>query len=93
MAYSCSRIENRVENNCILSPVRASTRNFIWVSIYYKTVRMKKLINDPSAVVDEMLDGFIQANHNQVRRLQGNDVVVRDEAPIDSLLQSPKLAG
>ena len=43
---------------------------------------MKKLINEPEDVVDEMLDGMVEA-HDSLRRLDGNEVIVRDGAPID----------
>ncbi|ELZ98876.1 dihydroxyacetone kinase subunit DhaK [Haloferax mucosum ATCC BAA-1512] len=43
---------------------------------------MKKLINEPSAVVDEMLDGMVAA-HPELRRLDGTSVLVRDDAPVD----------
>lgn len=44
---------------------------------------MRKIINEPSAVIDEMLDGFVAAYPDQVRRLEGDDVVVRADAPVD----------
>ncbi len=45
---------------------------------------MKKLINDPYAVVDEMLDGFTAAHARHVRRLEDGKgrAVVRADAPI-----------
>jgi dihydroxyacetone kinase-like protein len=43
---------------------------------------MKKLINEPEDVVDEMLDGMVEA-HGGLRRLSGNEIIVRDGAPID----------
>ncbi|MFC7203549.1 dihydroxyacetone kinase subunit DhaK [Haloferax namakaokahaiae] len=42
---------------------------------------MKKLINEPSTVVDEMLDGMVTA-HPELRRLDGTNVVVRADAPV-----------
>ncbi|MFC6861847.1 dihydroxyacetone kinase subunit DhaK [Halomicroarcula sp. GCM10025817] len=44
---------------------------------------MKKLVNDPSNVVNEMLDGFVSAHSEDVERLEGTDVVVRNTAPVD----------
>jgi len=44
---------------------------------------MKKLINDPDDVVDEMLDGMVAAYPDQVRRLPDTKVLVRDDAPVD----------
>jgi len=43
---------------------------------------MKKLINDPEAVVDEMLDGMLAAYPEQLRRLDGTEVMVRADAPV-----------
>ncbi|WP_227376880.1 dihydroxyacetone kinase subunit DhaK [Haladaptatus halobius] len=44
---------------------------------------MKKLINEPSAVVDEMLDGMVAAHPDEVRRLPDSNVLVRNDAPVD----------
>jgi dihydroxyacetone kinase-like protein len=38
---------------------------------------MKKFINDPADVVDEMLEGFLQAHHRTVRALDDARVLVR----------------
>ncbi|BBW95923.1 hypothetical protein GsuE55_07560 [Geobacillus subterraneus] len=43
---------------------------------------MKKLINDPLRVVDDMLDGFVAAHSRQVRRIPGTNVIVRKDAPV-----------
>ena len=45
---------------------------------------MKKLINDPFAVVDEMIDGFVAAHPDLVKRAAGGNgrAVVRVNAPI-----------
>lgn len=43
---------------------------------------MKKFINDPNKVVDEMLEGFLLAHSHQVRKLSTSRVVVRKEAPV-----------
>ncbi|MFB4163542.1 dihydroxyacetone kinase subunit DhaK [Alteribacillus sp. JSM 102045] len=43
---------------------------------------MKKLINNPEQVVDEMLDGIITAHPETLKRLPGLSVLVRKEAPI-----------
>ncbi|MCL6633279.1 MAG: dihydroxyacetone kinase subunit DhaK, partial [Alicyclobacillus herbarius] len=45
---------------------------------------MKKLINHPDQVVDEVLDGFVAA-YPALKRLPGNRVVVRAE-------KTPKVA-
>ena len=44
---------------------------------------MKKLINDPEDVVDEMLDGMKAAYPDRLRRLDGTNVMVRSDAPVD----------
>jgi len=45
---------------------------------------MKKLINDPDDVVDEMLEGMVAAYPDRVRRLPETQVLVRDDAPVDN---------
>jgi dihydroxyacetone kinase-like protein len=45
---------------------------------------MKKLINDPADVVDEMLDGMEAAYPERLRRLEGTNVMVRADAPVDN---------
>ncbi len=47
------------------------------------TRHMKKLINEPSAVVDEMLDGMVAAHPDEVRRLPDSNVLVRADAPVE----------
>ncbi|MCD6256742.1 dihydroxyacetone kinase subunit DhaK [Candidatus Aerophobetes bacterium] len=42
---------------------------------------MKKFINDPNKVVDEMLEGFLAAHHDMVEKLPTSRVVVRRGAP------------
>jgi len=43
---------------------------------------MKKFINDPYDVVDEMLEGFLEVHKKYVRRLDTARVVVRTDAPV-----------
>src|SRR6056297_4255004 len=43
---------------------------------------MKKLINSPETVVDEMLDGMIAAYPESLRRVDGTEVMVRADAPV-----------
>ncbi len=43
---------------------------------------LKKLINDPSKVTDEMVEGLVTASSNLVRKLDGFNVIVRRDAPI-----------
>lgn len=47
---------------------------------------MKKIINKPENVVDEMLKGVVAAHPHHVRRLEGTNVLVRASAP------NPKVA-
>lgn len=44
---------------------------------------MKKLINDPIEVTNEMVEGFVAAYPNTVKKIDGHNVVVRTEAPIE----------
>jgi dihydroxyacetone kinase-like protein len=44
---------------------------------------MKKLINDPDDVVDEMLEGMVAAHPDRIRRLPDTQVVVREDGPVD----------
>jgi dihydroxyacetone kinase-like protein len=44
---------------------------------------MKKLINEPGDVVDEMLEGMVAAYPERLRRLEGQEVLVRADAPVD----------
>lgn len=43
---------------------------------------MKKLINDPETVVEEMLEGMVAAFPGYVRKLEGFNVIVRADAPV-----------
>jgi phosphoenolpyruvate---glycerone phosphotransferase subunit DhaK len=43
---------------------------------------MKKLINDPNQVVNDMLEGMVAAYPNRVKRLPGTNVIVRSDAPV-----------
>jgi len=42
---------------------------------------MKKIINNPEHVVDEMLDGMVSAHPDYARRLEGFEVLVRANLP------------
>ncbi|TZE83016.1 dihydroxyacetone kinase subunit DhaK [Calorimonas adulescens] len=44
---------------------------------------MKKLINDPNTVVEEMMEGIVQAYPQYVRKLEGFNVLVRADAPVN----------
>lgn len=43
---------------------------------------MKKFINDPDAVVDEMVEAFAQVHSRYVRKLDGVRTLVRKDAPV-----------
>src|SRR3990170_7709 len=43
---------------------------------------MKKLINDPLRVVDELVEGFVLANPHLVRKHPRVNVVIRKDAPV-----------
>jgi len=43
---------------------------------------MKKFINDPNQVVDEMVEGFVIAHQDKVKKLSQARVVVRADAPV-----------
>jgi dihydroxyacetone kinase-like protein len=46
---------------------------------------MKKFINDPMNVVDEMLEGFLFVNQRYVRRSAGHrSAIVRTDAPVQN---------
>lgn len=44
---------------------------------------MKKFINDPYDVVDEMLDGYLDVHKKYVRKLEAARTVVRADAPVE----------
>lgn len=44
---------------------------------------MKRFINDPAAVVDEMLDGFVAAHDGRVHRPDDTNLIVRSDAPVE----------
>ena len=43
---------------------------------------MKKFINDPFDLVDEMLDGFLAVHSKKIRKLEGVRSIVRVDAPV-----------
>ena len=43
--------------------------------------KAKKIINAPHAVVDELLDGLVQASHGELRRLPGVSAVAKTQPP------------
>lgn len=44
---------------------------------------MKKLVNNPENVVQEMLSGMILAHPNYIRKLDGFNVLVRKDSPVE----------
>ena len=45
---------------------------------------MKKIINDPENILDEMIDGLVKASNNNLRRIKGTDVVVNINSPFEN---------
>ncbi|WP_054949281.1 dihydroxyacetone kinase subunit DhaK [Numidum massiliense] len=43
---------------------------------------MKKIVNRPEDVVQEMLAGLVEANRKQLRLIEGTGVIVRADAPV-----------
>jgi dihydroxyacetone kinase-like protein len=43
---------------------------------------MRKLINDPANIVDELIDGFVYTNIDKVKRIGRDTVVARIDAPV-----------
>ncbi|WP_066192179.1 dihydroxyacetone kinase subunit DhaK [Gracilibacillus timonensis] len=43
---------------------------------------MKKVVNNPEQVVEEMVDGLVKAQHQNLRRIPGTTVIVNQDAPI-----------
>ncbi|MBS2771148.1 dihydroxyacetone kinase subunit DhaK [Anoxybacillus sp. PDR2] len=43
---------------------------------------MKKLINDPNQVVDDMLAGMVEAHSDKLKRLPDTNVMIRKDAPV-----------
>ncbi|MBS4210282.1 dihydroxyacetone kinase subunit DhaK [Bacillus sp. FJAT-50079] len=43
---------------------------------------MKKILNNPNDVVDEMLDGMVVAHSDLIRRIPGTTVIVRKGSPV-----------
>ncbi len=43
---------------------------------------MKKFINHPQNLIEEMLEGFVKAHPDKVRRLETERVLVRKDAPV-----------
>ncbi|PSP61166.1 dihydroxyacetone kinase subunit DhaK [Halobacteriales archaeon QH_8_67_36] len=44
---------------------------------------MKKLVNDPEDVVDEMLDGLVAERPGSLRRVPDSNILVRQDAPVE----------
>ncbi len=42
---------------------------------------MKKIINNPNEVVEEMLQGMVAAHPEYIKRIEGYDVLVRKDSP------------
>lgn len=44
---------------------------------------MKKIINNPEDIVDQMLDGLVKANKDKIIRIKDTNVIARKDAPIE----------
>jgi len=44
---------------------------------------MKKIINSPEKLVDQMLDGLVKANPNKIERIPDTNVIARIDSPVD----------
>ena len=47
--------------------------------------RPKKILNDPSRVVTELLDGLVLASNGRLIRLEGKDAIIRSQIPNDKV--------
>ena len=45
----------------------------------------KKLINDPDNAVEEMIEGLVMAENNRLEKLEGYNIVVRKDAPVEKV--------
>ncbi|MEC9489600.1 MAG: dihydroxyacetone kinase subunit DhaK [Halanaerobiales bacterium] len=45
----------------------------------------KKLINDPDNVVQEMIEGIVMASSHRLEKLDGYNIVVRKDAPVEKV--------
>lgn len=44
---------------------------------------MKKIINKPEDIIDQMLDGMVKANPEKIVRIEGTSVIARKDAPVE----------
>lgn len=44
---------------------------------------MKKIINNPKDIVDQMLDGLLKANKDKIIRIKDTNVIAKKDAPIE----------
>lgn len=47
---------------------------------------MRKLINEPNEIVNELVDGFILVNRDKVKRIGSFNVIARSQAPVNGLV-------
>ena len=43
---------------------------------------MKKIINNPDSIIDEMLDGLVKSNPEKIIRIEDTNVIARKDAPV-----------
>ncbi|MFW5686782.1 MAG: dihydroxyacetone kinase subunit DhaK [Halanaerobium sp.] len=46
---------------------------------------VKKLINDPDNVVQEMIEGIVMSSNGRLEKLEGYNIVVRKDAPVEKV--------
>ena len=44
---------------------------------------MKKIINNPEDIVDQMLDGLVKANKDKIIRIEDTNVIARKDTPVE----------
>ncbi|WP_297281875.1 dihydroxyacetone kinase subunit DhaK [uncultured Anaerococcus sp.] len=44
---------------------------------------MKKIINKPEDIIDQMLDGLVKANKDKIIRIENTNVIARKDAPVE----------
>lgn len=56
---------------------------YIIERILQSEVNMKKIINKPEDIIDQMLDGMVKANPEKIVRIEGTSVIARKDAPVE----------
>lgn len=76
--------------NILRNPAKFNNYNKVKVGIYLeiKTFfrweeNMKKIINNPEDIIDQMLDGMVKAHPEKIVRIEGTSVIARKDAPVE----------